>query len=396
MAGPSIAQSLMLMDRLRSSGKNQLLADEQLRGAQNQNALTAIQMQQYPQERAYTEKRRGWEEEDRRRTLAQGEEERAKKWVTDTIDYVTPDNYTEYAKAAVAKGVPSAFFPEPGWMAQPGNFEKWHPKYRAHMFKVAEQTGTHTNKMTEIGAQNAGRVAAAEVAARKTGAPTKGVDENGNPVFFRIRADGSPEIVQGVKPELKKGMKIYDPATGNLLVDTGGSSGADMTKKTVGDIEEKIISGKEQIARMQSIAAEFKPEYQEIGTRLSASWTGLKATLGKDVSPQEAQQLTEFKKYQRKAIENINLYIKEITGAQMSEREADRLRLAQPDPGEKWYQGDDPITFKSKMDDVLKTARAAVARYEYYRSKGFSNAEIKKIVSSDAAISLDSIASKME
>jgi len=80
----------------------------------------------------------------------------------------------------------------------------------------------------------------------------------------------------------------------------------------------------------------------------------------------------------------------------MSEQEASRLRLAQPDPGEKWYSGDDPITFKAKMDDVLKFTRAAVARYQYYRNKGLDDAQIKAIINDNSAISLDDLASRMK
>uniref|UniRef100_A0A6M3IND1 Uncharacterized protein n=1 Tax=viral metagenome TaxID=1070528 RepID=A0A6M3IND1_9ZZZZ len=170
----------------------------------------------------------------------------------------------------------------------------------------------------------------------------------------------------------------------------------DMTRKSQGDIETKIITGKEQIARIQAIASEFKPEFQEIGARLATAWTSIKAKLGQNVSKDDSAKLVEFKKFQRKAIENINLYIKELTGAQMSEKEADRLRLAQPDPGENWWSGDDPITFKAKMDDVEKMARASVARYEYYRSKGLSHAIITEMVKSGVAESLETIASRMK
>jgi len=169
-----------------------------------------------------------------------------------------------------------------------------------------------------------------------------------------------------------------------------------MTRKNKGDIESKIVGGKEQLARMQTIVAEFKPEYLETGTRLSATWSSIKAKLGKNVSKQDAGKLTDFKKFQRKSIENINLYIKELTGAQMSEKEADRLRLAQPDPGENWWNGDDPITFKSKMDDVMKTTRASVARWEFYRSKGLGDNEIKAIITSDTGLNLTDMASRMK
>jgi hypothetical protein len=197
-----------------------------------------------------------------------------------------------------------------------------------------------------------------------------------------------------MKAQYKTGMKVYD-SQGNLIVDTGGGEPA-MEKKTKGAIEEKLLDGREQLARMKTIQAEYKPEYQEIGSRLSNAWTGIKAKMGKDIPKDDARKLTEWKKFQRKSIENINLYIKELTGAQMSEKEADRLRLAQPDPGENWWQGDDPITFKAKMDDIIKSARAAVARFEYYKAKGLSDQEIKGLVSSDQAISLEMLMANME
>ena len=220
---------------------------------------------------------------------------------------------------------------------------------------------------------------------------------DGKNVFFQTNDQGGVRIVGGgIQPEPKKGMKIYD-RDGNLLVDmSGGGTTGEMTPKTKGTIEEKLLGGKEQLARMQSIQEQFKPEYQEIPSRLGKTWTSIKASFGQNIPKEDAKELTEFKKFQRKSIENINLYIKELTGAQMSEKEADRLRLAQPDPGEKWYSGDDPITFKAKMDDVLKATRAAVARYEYYKTKGLSDTQIKSIVNDNTAIPLETLMEKMK
>lgn len=230
----------------------------------------------------------------------------------------------------------------------------------------------------------------------KWSAPKAGISDGKN-VFFQTTDQGEVRIVGGgIQPEPKKGMKIYD-RDGNLLVDmSGGGTTGEMTPKTKGTIEEKLLGGKEQLARMQSISSEFKPEYQEIGFRLQNTWTSIKAKFGQNVSSEDSQKLIEFKKFQRKAIENINLYIKELTGAQMSEKEAGRLRLAQPDPGESWWQGDDPITFKSDMDDILKATRAAVARYEYYRTKGLSDTQIKSIVKDNTAIPLKTLMEKMK
>jgi hypothetical protein len=175
-----------------------------------------------------------------------------------------------------------------------------------------------------------------------------------------------------------------------------GRGGADMERKTKGGIESKVLGGKEQLSRISAIANDWKPEYSELGTRFKAAWTGTKAFLGQDISKDDKKMLVGFKKWQRKSIENINLYIKELTGAQMSAKEADRLRLAQPDPGEQFWQGDDPVTFKAKMDDVVITTRAAVARYQYYLSQGLSPATVKSMINSGNVVDLETIAGRME
>jgi len=226
--------------------------------------------------------------------------------------------------------------------------------------------------------------------------PQSGTDDKGNPIIYRVnKKTGEPDIIKGVKPKIPKGMKIYD-RDGNLMVDMSGGAGPEVTKKTKGRIEGKLVDGSEQLTRMLSIYDTWKPEYSEVGTRFQAAWTGTKAFLGIGVEEKDRVLLTEFKLFQRKAIENINLYIKELTGAQMSEKEADRLRLAMPDPGEKWYQGDDPITFKAKMDDVIKTTRASIARWNYYRSKNIGEKEIVEMINDGRAVSLDSLIGGMK
>ena len=178
---------------------------------------------------------------------------------------------------------------------------------------------------------------------------------------IRVNPDGTIEFYQG-------------PDAANALSPT--------IEKAV---DTKTLNASELLSRLGNIEDSFKPEYLQAGNRLQGAWTGFKARLGLGVSVEDEKWLTDWKQFQRGAIENINLYIKEITGAQMSEPEARRLRLAQPDPGEKWYQGDDPITFKSKMDDVITQAKKAISRFEYYKNQGMSEKQIIDIINKGQA-----------
>lgn len=172
------------------------------------------------------------------------------------------------------------------------------------------------------------------------------------------------------------GMEITTP--GGVTIRTGvprGGAGG-MEKKTRGDIEKKLVGAREGLSRLRGIATKFKPEFQEIPTRLGVAWTGLKARFGAgDISLEDRRGLTEFADYRRDAISNINLYIKDITGAQMSATETDRLRLAVPDPGEGIFGGDDPITFQAKLDSAIRDIEKAATRYEHYLAQGITDPE---------------------
>jgi len=390
-----------------------------MRGMQSQNALIEQRLKDYPEERNWLAEQRG-----RQRTTWNREDEAYKRGVerlkfkdeADALDYMIKSspsinwqNYPDSRQHLIDMGLNPAALPEPeaiyGQAMEAGVdpnqfFEAWKNKalmtgqQRLELIKKQADISAkgYTPKTREEALEFEREKAAVK---EKWSASKSGLDEKGKPIFFQTNEKGETRLVGGVTPEPKKGMKVYD-RDGNLIIDTTGGAEGGMTPKTKGAIEEKIMGGKEQLARIQAITAEFKPEYQETGTRLSATWTGIKAKLGRNVDPADAKELTEFKKYQRKSIENINLYIKELTGAQMSEKEASRLRLAQPDPGEHWWQGDDPITFKAKLDDIEKTARASVARYDYYLNKGLSEKEIKGIINSGTAIPLEALISQME
>lgn len=280
-------------------------------------------------------------------------------------------------------GIPNLTFPTPDEIAQEAMNKGMMPEQYFEQWKNSSLR-TAESRIDEMTAQAKARTAQTGlIKALEPKTPTTAMA-----AFLKQKPNATPDEIALFAQKLKgKGISLTLPD--GTTVQIGGAAGGELTAKTRGALEEKVTSGRELVARIEAITNEFKPEYQEIGTRLGAAWTGIKARLGMDISPEDTKLLSDFKKYQRKSIENINLYIKEMTGAQMSEREAKRLRLAMPDPGESWWQGDDPITFKAKMEDVMVMTRAAVARFEHYRSEGLSDTEIKSLINTDKAVSLE-------
>ena len=99
--------------------------------------------------------------------------------------------------------------------------------------------------------------------------------------------------------------------------------------------------------------------------------------MGLGLNPEERKQLGEYAVFRRQTAENTNLYIKAITGAQMSEAEADRLKLAVADAGQGIFDGQDPVSFKANLDNALKAAKLSKARLLHLRRSGQIGVDFK-------------------
>ena len=182
----------------------------------------------------------------------------------------------------------------------------------------------------------------------------------------RIEAAGQP----GTPPSSLMQITGYD-AAGRPLIQVGGGAGVgEMQKKTRGDIEKTLFGAQEGLARLSDVEARFRPEYQEIGTRWDAFKASWLEKAGVDIAPADQQLLRDFTAYKRDSIDNINRYIKEITGAQMSEAEAGRLTKGMPNPGTGIFDGDSPTEFISKLKATTASLRKASARYVYALRNG--------------------------
>lgn len=167
------------------------------------------------------------------------------------------------------------------------------------------------------------------------------------------------------KIEDKKGagINIYDPNTGSLIASVGGS--AALTKPVQTDLQKKLISTGEGLARLEGIRDVFDEKYQTWAGKMGAAWSSVKEKAGVDLAPEDRQYLADFADYKMSAINNINLYIKDITGAQMSAVEAERLTRGMPNPGQGLFDGDSPTEFMRKLNSKLKELKKVQARYSY-------------------------------
>lgn len=175
-------------------------------------------------------------------------------------------------------------------------------------------------------------------------------------------------------PAPQSGMDITVSPEGVTSIRTGVKRGG-LTPPTRTMIQKELIKVAAGQQRLRSIQAKFKPEWQQWMPRWGAWVSAFKNKINLNLSPEDEKGLREFTTYRRTSLENINQHIKDITGAQMSFTEAERLRKAMPDPGEGIFDGDSPIEFEAKLKDVMKTLRMSAARLNYTRLHGLGGNE---------------------
>ena len=145
----------------------------------------------------------------------------------------------------------------------------------------------------------------------------------------------------------------------------GKGKGQPWGKKAIGTIESQILAASDGLRRLTAINEAFDPKMLTFGAKMEYQLLNFIDKIGFPISASDRQTMGNTAVFRRNAYEALNKYIKDITGAQMSEAEAKRLTKAFTDP-----EGDGPIRFKAKLDDLIKTGRETVARLSYLRHKG--------------------------
>lgn len=140
-------------------------------------------------------------------------------------------------------------------------------------------------------------------------------------------------------------------------------------KEARNEIDKNEINLTEQMARLREISRQFKPQYltfEERGKQYGVSWLdSWDATRGK-LTPEMITELSDFTTFRRNVKENLNRYIKEITGAAMGVQEAERIIAAQPN------ENDSPTQFQAKLKATIRAAELGIARTRYLRQNGFN------------------------
>lgn len=150
----------------------------------------------------------------------------------------------------------------------------------------------------------------------------------------------------------------------------------ELQSPTRGKLEEKLLNSTEALARVKDIDKGFKPEYLQFKSRAGNKISSLKDFAGMKLSPEETAQLSDYTGFARASIDNMNRLLNELSGAAVSPAEGERIKASQPNAGTGLFDGDSPVVFKRKMDDVKAQMRNATLRYNYALSNGMNPLKI--------------------
>jgi hypothetical protein len=143
----------------------------------------------------------------------------------------------------------------------------------------------------------------------------------------------------------------------------------DKTNKT--KVQEQQLNTGDQIARLNNIQFSYRPEFLNIKFRAGQAWNTLKDK-GGNLPAEEKATLANYSTYKQNSIQNLNLTIKDLTGAAMGDQEADRIITSLPNPGTGVFDGDSPTEFESKLNNGIQQAKYALARKQYALKNGLN------------------------
>lgn len=172
-----------------------------------------------------------------------------------------------------------------------------------------------------------------------------------------------PKLRQQVKDKILSTSKST-----NVNINTGDN--IPLTGSAETTAQKEIMMMDDADARLGEIIEAYDPKFLQTFDKMGYFFDAGKEKLGIELSEEDEADLAKFSDFKASAADNMNRYIKFITGAQMSEKEANRLLKAIPVPGDGFFDGDSPTQFKAKMLRQQRDLKSASARYRFLLQHG--------------------------
>lgn len=176
----------------------------------------------------------------------------------------------------------------------------------------------------------------------------------------------------------------------------------DKLGKAAGDDNEKhILKSLEALQQVRTIRSSFDPKFLEYGTQGKMAWNSMLSKIG-TLPEADREQLYKFATFRSDTAAKNNQAIKDASGATVTVQEMSRNNVQMANAGSGIFDGDDPVSFKAKLDRNEEVLALGVARQLYLKNKGFTGNldamsarlpldQMKKMINERAALEAEKI-----
>lgn len=184
-------------------------------------------------------------------------------------------------------------------------------------------------------------------------------DASGNYVYMPKRPGAA--VFSGVRAPEKKS-----------LVDMRGANFGTqipIEKGTKSKVEDQMIETMGLHSLVKSGIANFKPEYQQLGTKFGQSWATLKDKIG-GLPPADQKSLDEYTNYRATFGQLTAERMKSMAGSAVTPSEMARQLTYLPNVGDSPFDGDSPTQLYRKATRLDDFYTKVNARLSYIRANG--------------------------
>lgn len=185
------------------------------------------------------------------------------------------------------------------------------------------------------------------------------VDESGRPVYrSAAEAAGKPAY------RAPKGGGFNMQMPDGTVISLGGEGGQpfSLPKPAINQVGGDYVDANAGLQRLQGIVASYDPQFSTLEGRFKGGWASVRAmapSVFGQLPAQDREYLQRYTTWRSNTLDNLNRYIKEITGAAMTIPEAERIMQTIPSVQ------DDPVVFQSKTLATMKRLSLVAARSNY-------------------------------
>jgi hypothetical protein len=159
----------------------------------------------------------------------------------------------------------------------------------------------------------------------------EGVDEQGQPVRQRVnKLTGEVQNIESIPPPKSgESISITGPDGNTVTIARGPNAGKEITgptKTVVTEAQKKILGYQQRLGQISNIRESLNTKFLTLPGKLKDFVNVGKEKLGFKVSDEQKQSIEEFQTFRGGVLQFLNQYIKDITGAQASFQEMDRIK----------------------------------------------------------------------